>query len=432
MPQGSLTGQQTATINFLVFDNFETMDTHVARVACPPNRLPWCENLQPIGPNQLSTVPAPAPAIANITGKIAQKMWFAFYNNTNYEIIFESDGSMQQVVISSGAVTQIAPPGTFTNPDVAVWQAQTLLIADPTAGYSAWNGTALSKKGGLSPNFTDVSGGAGYSGTPTVNIVGGSGTGATATAQTLGGSVTGLTLTNPGTGFLPADILSGNITAAGAISTGSATITMPNVSGFPWVVPGMAVFDNTNAKYIGVVLTYIGTTLTLTANAANNGVGATDSLAFSAVSITGGGAPAATTAFATVIEWPQFAVQPTTLAVFAGRVWLAGGRTLTWTGIKGFDDASAANASGSTVIPDSDLVHQITALRSLNNFLWIFGDNSIKQIGTVSVTGSTTVFTIVTLSSDTGTTFPQTIQSYNRLELCAKMTGVFLQCGSCE
>jgi len=430
MPGGQLTGTQIATKDYLVFSDFETMDTHVARVAMPPNRLAWCENLQLTGPNQLQSVPTPAPAIASIAGKSALKMWYAFFNNTDYEIIFESDGSLQQVAVPAGTVTQIAPAGTFVNPDVTVWQASVLLIADAQAGYSVWNGTTLATPGGVSPSFTVVNGGAGYTSTPTATIVGGSGAGATATVQLTGGVVTGLTLTNAGTGFLAADILSGNITAAGTISTGSSTIPMPNVSGFPWVVPGMAVYDNTNAKFIGTVLTYIGTTLTLTANAANAGVGATDSLLFSAVSISGGGAPAATTAVATVKVWPQFALKPTTLAVFAGRVWLGGGRTMTWTGTGGFDDGAAADASGSTTITDADLVHQITALRSLNNFLWIFGDNSIKQIGTVSVQAAITVFTIVTLSSDIGTTFPQSIASYNRLVLFANKVGIYAVLGS--
>jgi hypothetical protein len=76
--------------------------------------------------------------------------------------------------------------------------------------------------------------------------------------------------------------VAGPITAAGTISTGSATITMPNVSGFPWVTPGMNVYSATAAKQIGTVLTYIGTTLTLTGNASNNGSGATDVLDFTA------------------------------------------------------------------------------------------------------------------------------------------------------
>jgi len=357
--QGSLTGQQLATKSYLVFSDFETMDTHVARVACPPNRLPWCENLQLVGPNQLALVPGVAPALATIAGKTASKMWYAFLTiagtATDYEIIFETDGSLQAVNLAGGAVTQIAAPGTFSNPDVTVWQANTLLIADPTAGYSAWNGTVLSKSGTVSPFIVVTNGGSGYAGGATAVISGGTGSGATATVTTVGGVVTALTLTNTGTGFLPTDTL---------------TVTISPVAG---------------------------------------GTGAT----------------------ATAIVWPQLpGLKPTTLAVFAGRVWLGAGRTLQFTGTKGADDVNPADAAGTATIVDADLVHSIVALRNLNNFLWIFGDNSIKQIGTVSVTGSTTVFTTVTLSSDTGTTFPQTIQSYNRLVLFANKAGIWAVLGS--
>jgi hypothetical protein len=137
------------------------------------------------------------------------------------------------------------------------------------------------------------------------------------------------------------------------------------------------------------------------------------------------GAPAAT-----AIVWPHFSLTATTLAIFAGRVWIGGGRVLTWTGTKGFDDAATADAAGSTTITDADLVHSITALRSLNNFLYIFGDNSIKQIGTVTVSGSTTIFNIVTLSSDQGTPFPRGIASYNRLILFANKVGVYAVLGA--
>jgi hypothetical protein len=82
--------------------------------------------------------------------------------------------------------------------------------------------------------------------------------------------------------------VAGALTAASTISTGSASITMPSNPG--WVVPGMNVFDLTNAAAngpIGTVLTYVGTALTLTANASHNGTGATDSLQFSAFATAG-------------------------------------------------------------------------------------------------------------------------------------------------
>lgn len=62
-------------------------------------------------------------------------------------------------------------------------------------------------------------------------------------------------------------------------TTGVAVITM--ASAMPsTIVPGMDVFDTTNSKHIGTVLTASGTTLTLTANAAFASQGSSDSLTF--------------------------------------------------------------------------------------------------------------------------------------------------------
>jgi len=133
-------------------------------------------------------------------------------------------------------------------------------------------------------------------------------------------------------------------------------------------------------------------------------------------------APASTTA-ATARVWPQ--VTGTTITVFAGRVWWADGRILNFTGTAGFDDINPANAAGSTTITDADLTHLITAVRALNNFLYIFGDQSIKQIGSIAVQSSITLFTILTLSSDVGTSFLMTVQSYNRIVLMANKNGVY-------
>jgi hypothetical protein len=130
-----------------------------------------------------------------------------------------------------------------------------------------------------------------------------------------------------------------------------------------------------------------------------------------------------TPATATVVVWPQ--VTGTTITVFAGRVWWGNGRILNFTGTAGFDDTNPANAAGSTTITDADLVHSITAIRALNNFLYIFGDQSIKQIGSITVQSSITLFTILTLASDIGTSFLMTILSYNRIVLFANKNGVY-------
>lgn len=335
---------------YIVFNKIETMDTQGARYDLPPERAAWLENLQPIARNRLQIMPAPIAAIATLTGETVSKKFYANYGGVDYVIEFCQSGAAYQVNLSSGAVVKFANAATFTAPDMTQWQSSRILIADPTAGYSTWDGVAFVKGGGVSPVFVVTAGGAGYTSGATAAITtGGAGVGATATVQVVGGIVTGLTLTNAGSGFKAGDTVTVAISPVGA------------------------------------------------------GAGAT----------------------ATGKIWPILSIAPTTLAVFQGRVWLAASRSLFWTGTGGFDDSSAGNASGQTTLSDADLVHNITALRSLNNYLYIFGDASIKQIGTITVSGSTTLFTIITLSSDQGTTFPQSIASYNRLILFANNVGVY-------
>jgi hypothetical protein len=358
MPEGSLTGTQTATKNYAVFNEFETMDTQASRVGIEPTRLAWCENLQILNRHELACVPGPSSAFATPGGSTV-KMWYGFVAGVDAVIMFRADGSMVAVT-SAAAVITLAGPGTFSNPDVVVWNHAIILVADPTAGYVAFSfspsapGVPVFSRGGtVSPNIKVTNGGTGYVTPPAVTIGGGSGGGATAVATVAAGTVTNVYLTNPGSGYLASDVLT----------------------------------------------------------------------------VTFGGPGAGATATAKV--WPIFiGYAPYTLAIFAGRVWHTDGTQLNWTGTGGYDDVSAADAAGFTQIADYDLVHKITALRSLNNFLWIFGDESIKQIGAISVSGAITNFTIVTLSSDVGTTFMQTILSYNRLVLFANNVGVWAVLGS--
>jgi hypothetical protein len=161
--------------------------------------------------------------------------------------------------------------------------------------------------------------------------------------------------------------------------------------------------------------------VTLTNAGTGNAAGAAITVVFTGANTT--------PATATVVVFPQ--VSGNTIDVFAGRVWwasaLANGqfRILNFTGTAGFDDINPANAAGSTTITDRDLVHGITALRALNNFLYIFGDQSTKQIGSIAISSSITLFTILTLSSDVGTSFLLTIQSYNRTVFFSNKNGVY-------
>jgi hypothetical protein len=209
-----------------------------------------------------------------------------------------------------------------------------------------------------------------------------------------GGISPNIVVTNGGSGYGAAPVVS--FTGGAGGNAGGATATA--------ILSGGSV--------VAVTLTNPGT---------GNAAGAAITVVFTGANTT--------PATATVVVWPQ--VKGNTITVFAGRVWWASAlstgnyRILNFTGTAGFDDINPANAAGSTTITDNDLVHNITALRALNNFLYIFGDQSIKQIGSITVSTSITLFTILTLSSDVGTSFLMSIQSYNRIVLMANKNGVY-------
>lgn len=584
---------QRAASKFIVFEQFEKMNTQSVRQALSEKELAWLENLQPIAGNNLTTVPAPNAALTSISETITAQ-YFANLGTVDYIISFTSVGSGWATNIATAASVRFAPPGTFSNPDMTVWESQYVLFNDPTAGYSAWaGGTVFSKQGGVSPLLDLTSGGSGYtsaptvtisggsgsgatvtatvsspgvgsvavitggagygpaptvvfsggggtgaaatanidprgvntitltfggttySSVPTVTLVGGGGTGATATATIGGGAVTSVTITNPGANYtsqpavqftgggstFPAtanatigngQLLSVTVTSSGGGYTSAPTVTFTGggfgsgasaaaslgggefVNGLTLTNPGAGYLasDILTVTFTGGIpsqaissWTYVSTsglvTLTLAATVIF-GPGATITVSgippvgagtidgtFTAISAsgttatytaatglgnssgTGGTVTAGMPATATAHVWP-FTEAGTTLAIFQGRVWLGGGRLLQYTGTAGFDDFDPANASGSLDISDADLVHAITALRNYNNYLFIMGDQSVKQIGNISLNaaGNVTLFTILTLSSDQGTIYPRSCGSFNRVFFFCNSNGVYAVFGS--
>src|SRR5215471_2346801 len=285
------TGGTPGPRQFIILDNMPKMNTRPMRQNLSEKEAYWIENLQPIAGNDLKIVPAPLFPLNEIAGKTVARMFpTALLSDptdpnsalVDYIIYFATDGSAYAVTAANGNYTQFAPPGTFsTTPDMTTFSNQQILIADPLAGFSTWDGVTLN------------------------------------------------TLLNGG----------------------------------------------------------------------------------------------------------MFC---TTVAVFAGRAWFANRRTLTWSGTLGPTDFAQANASGSTTLTDADLVHEITALRSLNNYLYIFGDQSTKFIGNITIANppagtvgvSTTEFQIVTLASDIGCPFMMSIQSYNHLVVFCNIHGVYAILGA--
>lgn len=217
---------------------FGTVNLSDSRSAIDDNELFYLENFIRIGKGKLRTLwdrGAPLYTVPGSTSAtIVSFFWFAIGLNT-YCAIFLSDGTAVQVDLT-GKVTSISSvPGTFYQtgsspggfapflPANAQWGEQYLVISNNFASdnYWVWDGKVLYQAGTISPATTLTASGTGYSTLPTVTAFGGSGSGIVVVPSIENGSVTGLTVTNPGTGYLPGDIVqfqfSGGGTDSGAI-----------------------------------------------------------------------------------------------------------------------------------------------------------------------------------------------------------------------
>lgn len=235
---------------FAVFTSWEKMNTRLAREALPENQLAWCENLQPVGQNNLVPVPAANPSLTTLSNETVNLQYFANLTSqpagpaatiTDYLIVFTSAGGAIAINLANGAQTTIAKDGTFSaTPDMTVYASQRILIADPIAGYCTWDGYAFVATGGVSPNIIVTNGGSGYTSVPTVTISGGSGSGATAHAIVGGAFLSSVHMDNGGSGYTsPPDV---------AITGGFGQGVKAHALLTPTVVASI-VLDNPGAAY---------------------------------------------------------------------------------------------------------------------------------------------------------------------------------------
>jgi hypothetical protein len=121
----------------------------------------------------------------------------------------------------------------------------------------------------------------------------------------------------------------------------------------------------------------------------------------------------------------------TTVAVFAGRAWIANNRTVQFTAPNNFSDFSILDAAGSFVMTDSNFIGPIQKLLAALDALWIYGEAAINQLTNVTVIAdtTTTTFSNVNVSSSLGTIFPQSVVSFLRQIEFASKYGVIQQVG---
>ena len=235
--------------------------------------------------------------------------------------------------------------------------------------------------------------GSGYTSAPTVTLVDGGGSGATAVAGlvTFAQGTVGVTVTNGGSNYINAANTVVTITGGGGTNAAGTAILA-------------------GGQVTEVIMTNPGTGYT---NAANI-----------TVTITGGGGSNAT-AVANVTTDKNVGI-----ASFSGRVWIAQGRTVYYSAAGSSSDFTSVSA-GAVTISDSTLHGNIQQLLSANNFLYIFGDDSINVFSDVRVTNTgTTLFTNTNVSASVGSKLAYALFPYFRSVLFMNNYGVYALVGS--
>ena len=119
------------------------------------------------------------------------------------------------------------------------------------------------------------------------------------------------------------------------------------------------------------------------------------------------------------------------IATFAGRTWIAEGRTVYYTGPDTYNNF-AAEAAGFLTITDSTLRTDITRILAANNFLYVFGEDSINVFSDVRVNAITgiTEFTTTNVSASIGSKLKRSIFPYFRSILFLNKYGVYALVGA--
>jgi hypothetical protein len=441
--------------SYAVVKNFTSLNTKANRTAIKEEEFSWIENAMPIGHGNIKIIPAQSSVKDSGGNAIAFANTISFLTSANidvndYILGFEANGRSQYVKLDSsgtGNIANVAAAGTFSSANVsaAQYKNQRVIIGDPDKGLFSWDGANVSSIGAV--GFIGVrNAGSGFATTPSVTLsapqetTGNVQATAIATISNVAGSnvVTTITLTNAGQGYTAPP----TVTIAGGGANTSATAIASLVTfktGTVSVVMNTLGTGYTNSSNVTVTIGDVtGWTTRATANAivsggqitqilmSNPGAGYTSTSNVTVVIADSSGTPGSGATATGVINLDQIV----DVATFSGRVWVAAGRTVYYSAAGSYSDFTSVSA-GSLVLTDSTLHGNIRGLLSANNFLYIFGDDSINVFSDVRVTTSgATLFTNTNVSASVGTKRIYAIFPYFRSVLFMNDYGVYALVGS--
>jgi hypothetical protein len=126
-----------------------------------------------------------------------------------------------------------------------------------------------------------------------------------------------------------------------------------------------------------------------------------------------------------------FSQNGSSVATFSGRAWISDARTVYYSAPDTFNDFESV-ASGFITLTDSTLRTDIATIIAANNFLYVFGEDSINVFSDVRINSTTgeTIFTNTNVSASIGSNFKYAIFPYFRSMLFMNRYGVYALVGA--
>lgn len=428
--------------SYEVVKNFKGVNTKANRTAIDKDEFSWLENAMPIGYANLKIIPTSSQVfdsgnVAVTFSDIPSFIGSVNIGNSDYVMVFQANGSLEVFNVTTNTKSVVKTAGFFSGSGISLaqWKNERALILDPQKGYFTWDGVNVVAVGSVGL-IAVLTGGTGYTSTPLVTLSApndANGVQATAVATVTANVVTAITVTNQGSGYTaaPTVTITGgagsnatavasiesfatgtifvNVLTGGAGYTNAANTVVTIAGGGGTNAAGRAIISSGQVQY--VLMTNVGSGYTNSSNLT--------------VTITGGGATTNATANATINSTPNVGI-----ASFSGRVWIANARTVNYSAAGSYNDFSTVS-SGSITLTDGTLHGNIQSILSANNFLYLFGDDSINVFSDVRVqTNGTTIFTNTNVSASIGSKRPNAVFPYFRSILFMNDYGVYALVGS--
>ena len=427
--------------SYQVIKQFKGVNTKANRTSIDENEFAWLENAQPVGFGNLKVTNSRSAVLDSLGNAVTFSNTVVYLttsniNNSDYVVAFQSDGRAEYFNLTNQTKGNVAVIGTFSSSGIETsqWKDERLLIADPSKGYFTWNGNNTVFVGAVGP-IGAVNVGTGYTSAPTVTISApnnANGVQAQAEVTVAANVITSITITEAGTGYNSAPTVtvtggggSGANLVAGIITfatgTVSCLVTNPGsgYSNASNTVVTVAGGGGSGATGTAIVAGNQVNTIIMT----NPGSGYTNSANLT-VTITGGGGANATATG--IIN----SANNSGISSFSGRVWVSYGRTVAYTAASSYNDFTSVSA-GTITLADATLHGNIQQIISANNFLYIFGDDSINVFSDVRVdTTGNSLFTNTNVSASVGSKRPQGIFPYFRSVLFINDYGIYALVGS--